>query len=236
MAQLRFTIVRQYPYVVFDQRDHLGSRIDHLSRPHLPRANDSVRRSDDSGVVQAAARCSQRSLMGSEAGGQLRLTGLEHEKPFMFGFHCSLAAQKRCVAFLQRGLSSCQLCSRALFLSDCLFKLLLGCGTGGDESFLPAALGKRAAEGGLSGIDTSLRSQNPRLCLVNCSHGAIDLRFLQLLLPLVVFDGCMRRGYAGFGLRYLRLKVVVLELDKKISRFYMLVVGYIHLSHHGGDL
>src|ERR1700758_4359947 len=209
MAQLRFTIVRQYPYVVFDQRDHLGSRIDHLSRPHLPRANDSVCRSDDSGVVQAAARCSQRSLRGGEAGGQLRLTGLEHEKPSMLGFNRSLAAQNRRVAFLQRGLRSYQLCSRALLLSDCLFKFLLGGGTGGDESFLPAALGKRTAKRRLSGIDTSLCRLNTRLCLVHCSHGAIDLHFLQLLLPLVVFDGGMPRGYASFGLRYLRLKVVV---------------------------
>ena len=120
VAELRFTIVRQYPYVVFDQRNHLCSRIDHLSRTHLPLAHDSVCRSADSGVVQAAARCGQRSLMGREAGGQLRLTRLEHQKPSMFGFNRSFAAQKRCIAFLQRGLTGCQLRSRAFFLSDCL--------------------------------------------------------------------------------------------------------------------
>jgi len=93
---------------------------------------------------------------------------------------------------------------------------LRGCGTGGDKSLLPAPFGKCAVDRGSSGSDMSLGSVDSGSGLLNPGQRPIDLRCLQLLLALVVFDGCSGGLYGRARLGYLRLIIVILQLDEQV--------------------
>ena len=152
------------------------------------------------------------------------MLGLQYQKPSAFGLNRGFTAGERCLALLLPRLTAGQLCHRVFFLGHCLLKLLLRSGAGGEETLLPSPLGKRTVKSGLSSRGFCLGSSYPGLCLLGPGERPFDLRLLQLFLPQVVLNCRLGCGHPGFGLRHLRFKVIILQLNEKFTGLYVLVV------------
>src|SRR5258707_14863163 len=85
MPHLGLTIVCLHPRVGLNERQHLGSWADHLSRAYLAFADDSILRSIDARVVQISFGGVEGSLLSMQIGEGLGIVRIEHSAGARFG-------------------------------------------------------------------------------------------------------------------------------------------------------